>query len=615
MRRRRGHPGPGDGARRSPCRHPARPRAARRVVGRRRAGRLVDPGHDGDLGDLDRVVAVGRPADQLVTQAEGEDDLGRRREQGDDAHPGHRRTDAPCRQDADAASAGRRVACRACPARPSAPTVTSTARSTVVVSGVWKRFGTTDVVRDLSFEVRRGELLGFLGPNGAGKTTTMRMILDIIRPDRGRISVFGGLPGVEHQQRVGYLPEDRGLYRDVPIIDTLTYFGALRGMSTSASRARARQLLEEVGLGDSMTKKGAELSRGMHQKAQLIATIMNEPDLLIVDEPFQGLDPVNAELLKGVLLAQRDRGAAVVMSTHDMGDAQTLCDRILLINDGQRVLYGTVPVVREAFSDGAVEVVGRDIPTDPRRCRASATCPRSTARCASCCATAHTASDLFRELAATDATVERFSVDAPDLGEIFIRAVAGDPRTAQRRMSSAPTVRGRPQARAARLPAAGGHRRPPRLRPHRQAPRLHRGHAAAAARPDRPVRPVGRPVARRAAPARADRATPTSSSSTIPTCDLRPVAAAPAITLLTRGGRGAGARGRASRRVLRGAADLAGTARGPARRGVVGWLQPGCGPAPRGPGPAARRDAAGRPAGEQRRRPRRHHACPDTRRR
>jgi ABC-2 type transport system ATP-binding protein len=310
-----------------------------------------------------------------------------------------------------------------------APTVTPAA-STVVVSGVWKRFGTTDVVRDLSFEVQRGELLGFLGPNGAGKTTTMRMILDIIRPDRGRISVFGGLPGVEHQQRVGYLPEDRGLYRDVPIIDTLTYFGALRGMSTSASRARAKQLLEEVGLGDSLTKKGAELSRGMHQKAQLIATIMNEPELLIVDEPFQGLDPVNAELLKGVLIAQRDRGAAVVMSTHDMGDAQTLCDRILLINDGQRVLYGTVPEVREAFSDGAVEVVGRDIPTDLAALPSvshAAVLDSSIRYLLRDGASAH---DLFRELAATDAAVDRFSVDAPDLGEIFIRAVAGDPRTA-----------------------------------------------------------------------------------------------------------------------------------------------------------------------------------------
>ncbi len=309
---------------------------------------------------------------------------------------------------------------------PTTPTDTSSA---VVVSGVRKRFGSTDVVRDLSFEVHRGELLGFLGPNGAGKTTTMRMILDIIRPDEGTIRVFGGLPGIQHQQRVGYLPEDRGLYRDVPIIDTLTYFGALRGMSTSASRARAKQLLEEVGLGDSLTKKGAELSRGMHQKAQLIATIMNEPDLLIVDEPFQGLDPVNAELLKGVLLAQRDRGAAVVMSTHDMGDAQTLCDRILLIDDGRRVLYGTVPVVRDAFSDGAVEVVGRGIPTEPGALRSVSHVSVLDASVRFLLREGATSNDLFRELAGTDAIVERFSVDAPDLGEIFIRAVAGDPRT------------------------------------------------------------------------------------------------------------------------------------------------------------------------------------------
>ena len=310
----------------------------------------------------------------------------------------------------------------------SAPPPRAPGPAAVVVSGLWKRFGATDVVRDLSFEVQQGELLGFLGPNGAGKTTTMRMILDIIRPDRGRISVFGGLPGVEHQQRVGYLPEDRGLYRDVPIIETLTYFGALRGMSTSAARTRARLLLEEVGLGEAMTKKGAELSRGMHQKAQLIATIMNEPELLIVDEPFQGLDPVNAELLKGVLIAQRDRGAAVVMSTHDMGDAQALCDRILLINDGQRVLYGTVPDVRRAFSDGAVEVVGRDIPTDPGALRTVSEVSVLDGRVRYLLSDGSAAADLFRELAGTSAVIERFSVEAPDLGEIFMRAVAGDPR-------------------------------------------------------------------------------------------------------------------------------------------------------------------------------------------
>jgi ABC-2 type transport system ATP-binding protein len=313
-------------------------------------------------------------------------------------------------------------------APPAPPSTSSTGAPAVVVAGVWKRFGSTDVVKDLSFELRPGELLGFLGPNGAGKTTTMRMILDIIRPDRGSIEVFGGRPGAEHQSRVGYLPEDRGLYRDVPVIDTLAYFGALRGMSTSEARARARQLLEEVGLGDALKKKAAELSRGMHQKAQLIATIMNEPDLLIVDEPFQGLDPVNAEMLKGVLIAQRDRGAAVVMSTHDMGDAQTLCDRILLIDEGRRMLYGTVARVRAAFSDGAVEVVGTDIPTDPAAYRSVSHVSVFDGTVRFLLRDGATARDLFRELAKSGAQVDRFAVEAPNLNEIFIRTVARDRR-------------------------------------------------------------------------------------------------------------------------------------------------------------------------------------------
>jgi ABC-2 type transport system ATP-binding protein len=307
---------------------------------------------------------------------------------------------------------------------------TAAASPAVSVESVWKRFGSTDVVVDLSFAVARGELLGFLGPNGAGKTTTMRMILDIIRPDRGRIEVFGGRPGVEHQDRVGYLPEDRGLYRDVPVVDTLTYFGALRGMSQRGARARARELLEQVGLGDSMAKKAAELSRGMHQKAQLIATIMNEPQLLIVDEPFQGLDPVNAEMLKGVLVGQRDRGAAVVMSTHDMEDAQKLCDRILLIDNGRRLLYGTVADVRRAFSDGAVVVAGTGVPTDAAALDSVSHASVSDGAVRFLLRDGATAQDLFRELAASGAAVERFAVEAPNLNEIFIRTVAGDPRAA-----------------------------------------------------------------------------------------------------------------------------------------------------------------------------------------
>lgn len=298
----------------------------------------------------------------------------------------------------------------------------------VAVNQVWKQFGSTDVVADLSFDLRAGEILGFLGPNGAGKTTTMRMLLDIIRPDRGEITVFGGPPGVRHQSRTGYLPEDRGLYRDVPVIETLTYFGALRGLSTHDAHQRAQELLGEVGLEDALTKKAGELSRGMHQKAQLIATIINEPDLLIVDEPFQGLDPVNATMLKNLLVAQRERGAAVVMSTHDMEDAQVLCDRILLIDKGRRVLYGTVDDVRRAFSDGAVEVVGRDLPVDATQLHSASHATSYDGSVRYLLSDGSSAQDLFRELGESSAQVERFAVEAPNLAEIFVRAVAGDAR-------------------------------------------------------------------------------------------------------------------------------------------------------------------------------------------
>jgi ABC-2 type transport system ATP-binding protein len=233
---------------------------------------------------------------------------------------------------------------------------------------------------------------------------------------------------VEHQDRVGYLPEDRGLYRDVRIIDTLTYFGALRGMSQRVAHERAMTLLTEMGLDDAAGKKAAELSRGMHQKAQLIATILNEPELLIIDEPFQGLDPVNADMLKQVVRGQQERGAAVVMSTHDMGDAQTLCDRILLIDKGRRLLYGTVDQVRAAFSDGAVEVVGKGLPEAAESLDSVTDVNATDGALRYLIREGATPQDLFRELAASGADVERFAVQAPSLDEVFIRTVAGDPR-------------------------------------------------------------------------------------------------------------------------------------------------------------------------------------------
>jgi ABC-2 type transport system ATP-binding protein len=299
----------------------------------------------------------------------------------------------------------------------------------VTVDGVWKRFGSVDVVRDLSFDVRRGEVLGFLGPNGAGKTTMMRMILDIIRPDAGQISVFGGPPGLAHQHRVGYLPEERGLYRDVSTVDTLAYFGALKGLAARDARQRAERLLRQVGLGDALHKKAAELSRGMHQKAQVIATVLHEPELLVVDEPFQGLDPVNAQLLQQVVVGERERGAAVVMSTHDMNDAQALCDRILLIDRGRRLLYGRVADVQRAFSSGAVEVEGEGLPTELGALHSVSDVSAANGAARFLLRDGADAGDLFRELAAYGADVRRFELAKPTLDEIFIRAVAGDPRT------------------------------------------------------------------------------------------------------------------------------------------------------------------------------------------
>jgi len=240
--------------------------------------------------------------------------------------------------------------------------------------------------------------------------------------------VFGGQPGLAQQHRVGYLPEERGLYRDVKTVDTLAYFAALKGLPGAEARRRAEQRLREVGLGDALTKKAVELSRGMQQKAQVIATVLHEPDLLIVDEPFQGLDPVNAQMLRQVVLAERTRGAAVVMSTHDMNDAQTLCDRILLIDHGQRLLYGRVADVQRAFSSGAVEVEGERLPVEAAALSSVSDVVPHDGVVRFLLRDGAGAADLFRELAASGADVRRFEVATPTLNEIFVRAVAGDPR-------------------------------------------------------------------------------------------------------------------------------------------------------------------------------------------
>lgn len=222
--------------------------------------------------------------------------------------------------------------------------------------GVSKTYATVRAVDDLSFSVRPGEIFGLLGPNGAGKTTTIRMALDIIKPNAGEISVLGGPMTEQKKSRIGYLPEERGLYDDMELLDVLLFLGQLKGLSRQKARDRAETYLREVDLWDAHDRKIEALSQGMNQKAQFVAGTMHEPELLIVDEPFSGLDPVNTRIIKDLLLRMRDQGTAIVMSTHQMHRVEEMCERILLMDRGKQVLYGPLEDVRKQFATNTVEV-------------------------------------------------------------------------------------------------------------------------------------------------------------------------------------------------------------------------------------------------------------------
>jgi len=224
------------------------------------------------------------------------------------------------------------------------------------VQDISKTYATVRAVDDLSFEVYAGEIFGLLGPNGAGKTTTIRMALDIIKPDAGQIAVLGGPMTEAKKERIGYLPEERGLYDDMTLTDTLLFLGQLKGLSRTEAQRRVEGQLKEVELWEARERKVEALSRGMRQKAQFVAATMHDPDLIIVDEPFSGLDPVNTRLIKDLIYRMRDRGAGVIMSTHQMHQVEEMCGRILLVNHGKRVLYGPLAEIRQRFSANVVEV-------------------------------------------------------------------------------------------------------------------------------------------------------------------------------------------------------------------------------------------------------------------
>lgn len=229
----------------------------------------------------------------------------------------------------------------------------------IEVRNISKRYDQFDAVNDLSFSVRRGTVFGLLGPNGAGKTTTIRMIMNIIIPDSGTISILGK-PSTDAASRVvGYLPEERGLYRKMKVLDHLVFLGEIRGLKAKVARQRSGEWLERLALSKWSGKKVEELSKGMQQKLQFIGCVIHEPDVLILDEPFSGLDPVNARTFKDLFMEMKQKGRTLVLSTHVMEQAEKLCDEIGLINRSKMVLQGSLAEVKSRYSGNRLLLQGR----------------------------------------------------------------------------------------------------------------------------------------------------------------------------------------------------------------------------------------------------------------
>jgi ABC-2 type transport system ATP-binding protein len=226
----------------------------------------------------------------------------------------------------------------------------------ITIQGVSKTFGTKTAVRNLDLSIAQGSLCGFIGPNGAGKTTTIRMIMSIFFPDKGDIRVLGKASALESKDRIGYLPEERGVYRKMKVGAFLNYIARLKGMDPSTTDAKVKSWLDRVGLRDTYKKKCEELSKGMQQKVQFVSAVIHEPDLIILDEVFSGLDPVNRRLMRDLIHEQHEQGRTIIFSTHAMFEAEALCDQIFMIHQGNKVLDGSLQDIVARFDPNAVLV-------------------------------------------------------------------------------------------------------------------------------------------------------------------------------------------------------------------------------------------------------------------
>jgi len=291
----------------------------------------------------------------------------------------------------------------------------------IIVDKIQKNFGKTRAVNNVSFVVNNGEIFGLLGPNGAGKTTTIRIILDIFKPDRGSVTILGGLMSEEKKNHIGYLPEERGLYQEMPLDRCLIYLATLKGLSSGESKTRLTRYLERFELNPHRTKKVKELSKGMQQKAQLIATLIHEPEVIIIDEPFTALDPVNTQMVKEILDEERRKGRAIVMCTHQMHQVEELCDRIVLIDHGRNMLYGTLAEVREKYA--TQDILINSTASLPERINGVDHVEELNAHKKLILQPGFMAQSVLRELVKKEVPIEHFEIAVPSLDEIFIRVV------------------------------------------------------------------------------------------------------------------------------------------------------------------------------------------------
>jgi ABC-2 type transport system ATP-binding protein len=290
----------------------------------------------------------------------------------------------------------------------------------VELNNICKSYNDNLVVNNVSFTVAQGEIFGLIGPNGAGKTTIIRIMMDITKPDSGGTSILGENLSEAIKNKVGYLPEERGLYRKIRILDTLVYLASLKGLGVRAARSRAEELLKRVDMLPHKEKKVEELSRGMGQIIQFLVTIIHDPQLLILDEPFAGLDPVNTQLLKEIILELKSQGKAIILSTHMMNEVEALCDRILMINKGRTVLYGELAGIKSRYRNNSVflefdgvlgeleGVVGKNDHGDYVELFLDGeTSPQK----------------ILEQLLSQGVRVNRFEVSTPSLNEIFLQVV------------------------------------------------------------------------------------------------------------------------------------------------------------------------------------------------